>query len=370
LGAGAGGCGSDLSLYGGNAADGNPHIAMYVRCGGTVSLYVDGTKVAEQTSLCTAARGNYSFQIGAMTSGSFFFNGDIAEIQLYDRGLNSWEIMSANEILAAAYGVSGAAGSVVVWGNNTSGQTNVPSGLSNVTATTCGGSFNLALKGNGSVIGWGNNSLGQTNLLPGLTNVAAIAGGTAFGAAIGNQTPLVNGTTISGYANHDLTLTLPGVDPDGNPLSFRVLSLPAAGALFQYSGGARGLPISAPNTLVSDGVGRIIFAPSPGEIGNSYAVLGFMDQDGFYSSDSAQVAVNIGLPAAPQFANLSWNSGSAGTFQASFSGDSNATYSVWASTNLVSWEKIGVASEVQPGEFEFMDAVSNRPQRFYRAGAP
>jgi hypothetical protein len=370
LGAGAGGCGSDLSLYGGNVADGNPHIAMYVRCGGTISLYADGTKVAEQSSLCTAARGDYSFQIGAMTTGSLFFNGDIAEIQLYDRGLNSWEIMSANEILAAAYGVSGATGSVVVWGNNANGQTNVPSGLSNVTATTCGGSFNLALRGDGSVIGWGNDNTGQTNLLPGLTNVSAVAGGMAFGAAIGNQTPLAYGTTISGYANHDLTLALPGVDPDGNPLSFRVLSLPAAGALYQYSGGTRGLPISAPNTLVSDAAGRIVFAPSPGGTGNPYAGLGFMAQDGLYSSDSAQVAVNISLPAAPQFASPAWNSGNSGTFQASLSGDSNATYSVWASSNLVNWEKIGVATEVQPGEYEFMDTVGNRPQRFYRAGAP
>jgi hypothetical protein len=38
LGAGAGGCGSDFSLYGGTVTDGSPHIAMYVRAGETISL--------------------------------------------------------------------------------------------------------------------------------------------------------------------------------------------------------------------------------------------------------------------------------------------------------------------------------------------
>lgn len=129
LGAGTGGSGSDFSLYGGNVTDGNPHIAMYARAGDTISLYVDGVMVATQNALCTAARGNYPFQIGAMTTSSYFFNGDIAEIQIYNRALNAWEIMSANETLAVTYGVGGAAGEVVVWGNNANGQTNAPKSL-------------------------------------------------------------------------------------------------------------------------------------------------------------------------------------------------------------------------------------------------
>ena len=38
LGGGTGGCGSDLSLYGGTVTDGDPHIAMYVRSGETVTV--------------------------------------------------------------------------------------------------------------------------------------------------------------------------------------------------------------------------------------------------------------------------------------------------------------------------------------------
>src|ERR1019366_5259690 len=146
LGAGAGGCGSDFSLYGGTVTDGSPHIAMYMRAGQTISLYVDGSVVATQSSLCTAARGNYPFQIGAMTTSSYFFNGDIAEIQLYNRTLSSSEILSDNELLAATYGIGGVAGTIVVWGNNANGLTNVPASLTNVTTVTGGSTFNLALQ--------------------------------------------------------------------------------------------------------------------------------------------------------------------------------------------------------------------------------
>jgi alpha-tubulin suppressor-like RCC1 family protein len=368
LGSGANGCGADLSLYGGTVTDGNPHVAMYVRAGDTVSLYVDGARVAAQSSLCPAERGDYSFQIGAMLPGSLCFNGDIAEIQLYNRALNSGELLSANEALAATYGINGAAGAVVVWGSNANGQANVPKNLTNVTAVAAGSAFNLALNANGTVTGWGNNSQGQTNLLPGLTNVAAIAGGTTFGLAIGNQPPSVSNVTVSGYVNHDLALALPVVNPDGNPLNFHILSLPAAGALYQFAGGVRGDPISAPNTLSGDPSGEIIFAPAAGQTGSPYAGFSFMVDDGVFSSMTATVNVNIGLPAVPQFTGAFWNPGGpGGSFNLNFTGDSNATYDVWTSTNLVTWAKIATATEISPGQYQFTDwSVTNSWQQFYR----
>lgn len=374
LGAGGNGCGSDFSLYGGNVTDGNPHIAMYVRAGDTITLYVDGSMVATQNALCPDARGDYPFQIGAMTTGSYYFNGDIAEIQLYNRALNPLEVMNDNEQLAAIFGIGGGvAGNVVVWGNNASGQANVPAGLTNVLAIASGSTFNLALQSGGTVTGWGNDSQGQLNLPFGLTNVVAIAGGTNFTLAIANEIPQAISTNVAGYVNHDLALALPATSPDGLPLNFHLLSLPASGSLYQYSGGTRGLAINTPNTLVSDPVGQIIFAPVPGEAGNPYATFSFMVDDGVYGSGLAQVTVNIGLPAAPQFTGLLWNQGTlgAGSFNLNFSGDSNATYSVWAATNLVDWVNIGTATEVQPGLYDFIDATAtNWSQRFYRLSAP
>ena len=151
---------------------------------------MDGAMMATQSSLCPGARGNYPFQIGAMTTSSYFFNGDMAEIQLYNRALNSWEIMSANEILAATYGVGGAAGMVVAWGSNSSGQTNVPAGLTNVVAIAAGSFFSMALRANGTVVVWGSSSFGLTNVPAHLTNVIAIAaGGSSCLAVVGSSPP-------------------------------------------------------------------------------------------------------------------------------------------------------------------------------------
>jgi len=369
LGGGSAGCGSDFSLYGGNVTDGNPHIAIFVRSGETVSLYVDGVRVATQTSLCTAARGNYNLQIGAMTSGLYFFNGDIAEIQLYNRALSSFEITSANEALAATYGIGGAAGTVVVWGNNSYGQTNAPKNLTNVLTVAGGNSFNLALKPNGTVTGWGYNVQGQTNIPTSLTNVAAIAGGTTFALAIGNQPPSVSDGTNSGYVNHDLLITLPVANPDGGPLNYRILSLPAAGALYQNSGGTRGAPINSINTALTDPSGRLVFAPAAAATGNPYATFNFMADDGLFSSGAAQLTVNIGLPVQPQITSAIFDQTNTvtGSFNLNFLGDSNATYNVWAATNLVDWINLGTATEFQPGQYQFMDTtVANWPQRFYR----
>jgi RHS repeat-associated protein len=66
---------------------------------------------------------------------------------------------------------------VIVWGDNTDGQTNVPAGLTNVVAIA-GGQFHcLALTANGRVVAWGLNNCGQTNIPAGLSNVVAIAAG-------------------------------------------------------------------------------------------------------------------------------------------------------------------------------------------------
>jgi len=60
-----------------------------------------------------------------------------------------------------------------------------------------------------------------------------------------------------------------------------------------------------------------------------------------------------------------------GSFDLNFLGDSNATYTVWAAINLVDWQNLGPATEILPGQYNFMDpSVTNWPQRFYRLSAP
>jgi hypothetical protein len=187
------------------------------------------------------------------------------------------------------------------------------------------------------------------------------------------QTLQANAQMASGYVNHDLLITLFGFDPDGNPLSYYISSLPAAGTLYQYSGGVRGSVINAPNTQVSDAGGRVIFAPALNGMGNPYAVFDFTANNGFSGSTPAQATVNINLPQLPQLMNFFWMTETNGSrsFTLNFGGSANATYSVWSSTNLTQWQLLGTSAEFSPGQYEFFDlTATNWPERFYRISAP
>lgn len=70
-------------------------------------------------------------------------------------------------------------GAIVGWGQNTSGQLNVPAGVKSVVAVAGGAFHSLALKADGTVVGWGLNANGQCDAPPGLANVAAVASGYA-----------------------------------------------------------------------------------------------------------------------------------------------------------------------------------------------
>jgi len=82
--------------------------------------------------------------------------------------------------------------------------------------------------------------------------------------------------------------------------------------------------------------------------------------------------VNIGLPAMPAVINPAWRVGAgAGTFALTFAGISNATYGVWASTNLADWLFVGDTTEFAPGQYEFLDtAAATGTAGFYRLRTP
>jgi len=92
-------------------------------------------------------------------------------------------------------------GTVEAWGANDGGQTNVPLGLSNVVAIAAGGRNSVALISNGMVVEWGTNDFGQTNVPAGMSNIMAIAAGAAHSVALKNDGTLCEwGDNSSGQA--------------------------------------------------------------------------------------------------------------------------------------------------------------------------
>lgn len=98
-------------------------------------------------------------------------------------------------------------GTVIAWGDNSQGQTNVPPELTNVVAIACGYNFSLALTQDGVPVAWGNPS-GVTNMPTGLTNVTAIAAGLGFGLVATSDGKVLGwGNNDSGQASPPADLT-------------------------------------------------------------------------------------------------------------------------------------------------------------------
>lgn len=258
-------------------------------------------------------------------------------------------------------------GTVVAWGTNALGQVNVPASLSNVVAIAAGYDHSLALKANGAVMGWGSNAAGQTNIQPIWTNIAVIAAGGDHSLAIGNRIPNASSQSIYANANHDRLTTLFAADLDNDPLTCRILSLPTAGALYQYAPNGRGPAILAVDTLVTDASRRVYFAP-PADNFSVFPSFKFRVNDGLADSMEATIGITIFPPPEPTITAIS--SGANNSFLVSFTGDSNTSHCVWISTNLVTWQYSGQATQTAPGEFNFVDFyATNCPQRFYRVQA-
>jgi alpha-tubulin suppressor-like RCC1 family protein len=73
---------------------------------------------------------------------------------------------------------------VVAWGSDAEGQTNVPTGVTEIRALDGGRGFSLALKSDGTVVAWGRNTYGETEVPKDLTNAVAIAAGNSHALAL------------------------------------------------------------------------------------------------------------------------------------------------------------------------------------------
>jgi alpha-tubulin suppressor-like RCC1 family protein len=117
-------------------------------------------------------------------------------------------------------------GTVVAWGD-LGAPTNMPAGLSGVTAVDAGGleqtvNFAMALRSNGTVVAWGSANGGVTNVPTAVSNAVAIAAGASHAVALLNDgRPLVLRPPVGGtfFTGRDLVLK---AKASGNaPLSYQ-----------------------------------------------------------------------------------------------------------------------------------------------------
>jgi hypothetical protein len=106
---------------------------------------------------------------------------------------------------------------------------------------------------------------------------------------------------ISDTANEttDKVIALEGFDIDGDPLTFRVLSLPANGKLYQYFGGGRGNEITTVPSEVLDPSGKVVLAPV-NKAANYVAEFTYTVSDGLAMAASpATVTIAVTAPPTP-----------------------------------------------------------------------
>ena len=86
-------------------------------------------------------------------------------------------------------------GTVVAWGDDSAGQTDVPAGLTGVVAVAAGDEFSLALKSDGTVVGWGatDADVGETKI-----PAAAIISRSASKWLISDERKTESGTISAG----------------------------------------------------------------------------------------------------------------------------------------------------------------------------
>lgn len=264
-------------------------------------------------------------------------------------------------------------GTVVVWGNDPA--SNVPSGLSNVVQIASGDQHCVALSANGTVTSWGWPVLGGQNAPVGLTDVVNLTCGDFYSMALAaNVPPSFRPTTNGGPVNQDFILNLGKTtaydrDPNNDTLKWRIGSPPSRGALYQLESGGRGDLISTNDTPIRDSSGSVVFVPDRDEFGAPYTTFAFIANDGELDSPLATTTVNV-VPA-PSVNVFLATTNSVSTATIVFAGLSNASYTVWGSTNLQNWSQLGSATQQNPEQFMFADtSITNYPQRFYRIRSP
>ncbi len=101
-------------------------------------------------------------------------------------------------------------GTVVAWGTGTA-VTGMPAGLSRVTAIAAGYNHSLALKSDGTVVAWGDSTFSKTTVPTGLSGVTAIAAGYSHSLALKSDGTVIGWGSNTPYGQTTIPTGLSGV---------------------------------------------------------------------------------------------------------------------------------------------------------------
>ncbi len=100
--------------------------------------------------------------------------------------------------------------------------------------------------------------------------------------------------TVSATEDTDVTITLIGADKDGDPLTYKITTLPVNGNLFETNDGlTRGDSIASVPTTISGPVHRIIYISAKDGNGDGHGNFGFKVNDGTADGNEAIVTINV-----------------------------------------------------------------------------
>ncbi|KAF0181134.1 MAG: Uncharacterized protein FD161_440 [Limisphaerales bacterium] len=160
----------------------------------TVNPTNQTASVGDTISFSVTATGNpspnYQWWFNGNTPISWGTNATLILTNVQPVAAGSYRVVVTNvagsvtSLVATLTVNAPATGTVLAWGKNDFGQTNVPVGLSGVTAIAAGGNHSLALKNDSTMVAWGNHYFGQTNVPAGLSGVTAIAAGNGHTAVL------------------------------------------------------------------------------------------------------------------------------------------------------------------------------------------
>jgi IgGFc binding protein/Bacterial Ig domain/Immunoglobulin I-set domain/Regulator of chromosome condensation (RCC1) repeat len=267
----------------------------------------------QPTNQTVMVGGNVTFSVGATgtgyqwrRNGSNLINGDrisgantnvliLTGVRPQDAGIYTVVVSNAAGNVTSTYAVLRVwtPSAVIAWGDNTYGQTNVPSGLTNAVAVAGGWHHSLALKNGGTVVAWGDNASGQTNVPSGLANVVAVAGGykhslalksdgtvVAWGDNIVGETnvpyDLTNAVSISAVGLHSLALKSDGTVVTWGYNQFGQANVPSGltNVVAIAGGGMHSLVLKSDGTVVAWGNNDYGQTNVPSSLTNVVAIAG------------------------------------------------------------------------------------------------